>query len=349
MKSDSFRFGCFTLDVENRLLCRDGVMLDVSSRYLDALVRHAGGLVPKDQFMNDVWRGVPVTDEALTQCIRSLRRVLNDDAARPSFIETVPKHGYRFIALVETGAPEPAKAAPLPNASKLDWRTFWTVGLAGIGGGGVAGLFGGIFYGVAGGSHDMGATSTVLVLSALTVLVALIGAAGVSFGMAAMGLFKPGTGPSTIVGGAAGGFFVGGIVRLLGLDAFSLLLGQSPTHITGALEGAILGAAVGLGVWLGGNPSQAHPLWRRALPAAAVGLFAGVAIPAAGGNLLGGSLNALAEAIPPSRFRLDQIGAPLGEGSFGLISEMATGGLEGMLCAAGVTVAILLAKRRFAE
>jgi DNA-binding winged helix-turn-helix (wHTH) protein len=356
MKSDSFRFDHFTLDVESRLLCRDGVVLDVSSRYFDALVllvRNAGRLVPKNQFMDHVWRGVPVTDEALTQCIRSLRRVLEDDATRPRFIETVPKHGYRFIAPVDVGEAIPATGAPLESVSRLDLRTFWALSGAGIVGGGIAGLLGGIFYGFYGGGQGIGGASLVLVLTALSVLIALIGAAGVSFGMATAGLFKPGTGPvtplATIVGGAAGGFLVGGIVKLLGLDAFHLLLGQSPTHITGALEGAVLGGAVGLGLYLGTATPSTQTLLRRILPAAAVGAIVGVAIPAAGGHLLGGSLNALAEVLPQSRLRLDQIGVLLGEEGFGRISEMATGGLEGMLFAACMTGAILLAKRQISE
>lgn len=350
MKSDSFRFGRFTLDVESRLLCRDGAALDVSSRYFDALVllvRNAGGLVPKDKFMDDVWRGVPVTDEALTQCIRSLRRALDDDAAQPSFIETVPKHGYRFIAAVVVGDAMPA--ARLAIASKHDWRRFWALGGAGIVGGGVAGLLGGIFYGFSGGSQGMGGASIVLVLTALTVLIALIGAAGVSFGMAAAGLFKSGYGPFTIIGGATGGFVIGGIVKLLGLDTFNLLLGHSPAHITGALEGGVLGGAVGLGLWLGSRTPSTQTLLRRMLPAAAVGAVAGMAIAGAGGQLLGGSLNALSEVLPQSRLRLDQIGALFGESEFGPISQMATGGLEGMLFAACMTGTILLAKRQLAE
>jgi DNA-binding winged helix-turn-helix (wHTH) protein len=352
MKSSSFRFGPFTLDVESRLLHRDGVVLDVSSRYFDALVllvRNAGGLVSKDQFMEDVWRGVPVTDEALTQCIRSLRRALQDDAARPRFIETVPKHGYRFIAAVHVGDAVPSAGALLPKPSTLDWQAFWALGGAGIVGGGIAGLLGGIFYGFAGGAQGMGGASIVLVLTALTVLVALMGAAGVSFGMAAVGLFKSGVGPSIILGGAAGGFLVGGIVKLLGLDAFNLLLGQSPTQITGALEGGVLGAAVGLGRYLATRTPSTRSLSRKTLPAAAVGAIAGVAIPAAGGQLLGGSLNALAQALPQSKLRLDQIGALFGESGFGVISQMATGGLEGMLFAAGMTGAILLAERQRAQ
>ena len=66
----------------------------------------------KDRFLDEVWRGVPVTDEALTQCVRTLRRQLGDDAAEPRFIETVPKHGYRFIAPVRMAEDQAVPAKP---------------------------------------------------------------------------------------------------------------------------------------------------------------------------------------------------------------------------------------------
>ena len=122
MKTGSFRFGNFTVDVEQRQLRRDGALVDVSNRYFDALtllLSEAGGLVSKDRFMDEVWRGVPVTDEALTQCIKSLRRHLDDDAARPLYIETVPKHGYRFVASVEQ-VPAASEEARDPSAAVFD-------------------------------------------------------------------------------------------------------------------------------------------------------------------------------------------------------------------------------------
>lgn len=348
MKSDSLRFGRFTLQVSSRRLYCDGVVVDVSSRYFDALVllaTNAGALVSKDQFMDDVWRGVPVTDEALTQCIRSLRRVLGDDAARPMFIETVPKHGYRFIAPVERDVGHAAT-----TAATTDWAAFWALGGAGVVGGGLAGLLGGLFYGFAGASQPMapgmGATSIVLVLTAITVLVALLGAAGVSFGIAAVGLWNSGRSSAIMAGGAVGGFLIGGIVKLLGLDAFNLVLGQSPTQMTGALEGAVIGAAVGLGLWLGRRQMRHMPLRFAILPAALIGGLGGAGIVMAGGRLLGGSIYELARLLPQSRLRFDQIGGFFGETGFGPISQIVTAGLEGMLFAAGVTAAILLAQRQ---
>src|SRR3712207_8664132 len=119
MESGGFRFERFVLDPGDRQLRRDDVPVELNARYLDALallVREAGKLVSKDRFLEEVWRGVPVTDEALTQCIKTLRRQHGDDAASPRFIETVPKHGYRFIAPVE-GVGDAAgvrPAAPAP-------------------------------------------------------------------------------------------------------------------------------------------------------------------------------------------------------------------------------------------
>ena len=119
MPSAGFRFDQFQLDPANRRLTRGGAPVELNARYLDALVllvREPGQLVHKDRFMAEVWRGIPVTDEALTQCIRTLRRQLGDDAGSPRFIETVAKHGYRFIAPVEPGE-GPAPPAPSTRAS----------------------------------------------------------------------------------------------------------------------------------------------------------------------------------------------------------------------------------------
>ena len=133
----TIRFGDFALDTANRRLLRDGEEVDLGSRYFDALallVSRRGELVTKDAFMDDVWRGIPVTDEALTQCIRTLRRALGDDASAPRFIQTVPKHGYRFLGEIEGAAPDTAAA---PRAS-LPSRIAGACTLAGLAAGVVA-------------------------------------------------------------------------------------------------------------------------------------------------------------------------------------------------------------------
>lgn len=353
----SFRFERFALDPRDRQLRRDDVPVELNARYLDALallVREAGKLVSKDRFLEEVWRGVPVTDEALTQCIRTLRRQLGDDAVRPRFIETVPKHGYRFIAPIEwiRDEPEAGAGARAPSAAKAtppyDWRQFLLLGGAGTLGAGVAGIIGGLFYGFVGASQPlapgMGAASVLLVLLWLTIAAALMGGTGVSFGIAASG-FAWGRPWGSIVGGALGGLVVGGVVKLLGLDAFNLLLGRSPGDITGAAEGALLGGAVGLGAWLGPRGAGPLSLRRSVAVAGLAGGGAGILISLLGGRLMGGSLDLLARPFPGSRLRLDQIGGMFGEDGFGPISQVVTGGLEGVLFGGCIVGAMTIARR----
>lgn len=81
---------------------------------LVALAHHAGQVVSKEALRREVWRGVVVTDDALTRCISVLRHLLGDDAQHPRFIETIPKCGYRLIAGVARNAHSRRGIAILP-------------------------------------------------------------------------------------------------------------------------------------------------------------------------------------------------------------------------------------------
>lgn len=340
----AFRFDRFSLHPDERQLRRDGVPVELNARYFDALVllvREQGRLVSKDRFMDVVWRGVPVTDEALTQCIRTLRRVLDDAAVGSRFIETVPKHGYRFIAPVDGG--EAAGAARPASAGA--WRNFFLTGAGGTIGGALAGLLGGLIYGFAGASApESGALSVLLVLVSLCLLVATIGAAGVAFGIAAAGFAPRRHWLWDMSGGAFGGLAVGAAVKLLGLDAFDLLFGRSPGDITGAFEGMLLGGAVGLGAWWARGLSLRRGMAAGALTTGAAGLL----VTLTGGRMMAGSLDLLARQFPESRLRLDGFGALFGEAGLGRVAQIATGGLEGALFGAGIVGAMIVAARRFA-
>lgn len=363
-----FRFDDFELDTTERRLRRAGAPVDLNARYLDALallVREHGRLVSKDRFLDEVWGGIAVTEEALTQCVRTLRRQLGDSVANPRYIETVPKHGYRFIATVvevdadgaatdsaatTRTATTPVRGIATTAARTWTWRQSLALAAAGTTGAGVAGVLGGLFYGFAGASQPlapgMGAVSMLLVMVCLTIVAAVAGGAAVSAGIAASALL-PGSARDartrwrwSIAGGALGGLLVGAVAKLLGLDAFNLLLGQSPGDITGAPEGLVLGAAVGFGVWFGARKG-ASP-WRRGSVVAATlaGACAGLAIPLLGGRMMGGSLDLLARSFPNSRLRLDQVGALFGEHGFGTIAQAATGALEGALFGACIVGAM---------
>ncbi len=352
MAPGCFRFDRFLLDPGDRRLTRDGAPVELNARYLDALsllVREQGKLVSKDRFLDEVWRGVPVTDEALTQCIRTIRRQLGDDAANPRFIETVPKHGYRFIGPVESPEPETrAPAAPAPAATPTTSSAlFFQPGVAGMIGGGAAGVLGGLFYGLGAAQplqSGMGASSIVLVLIALTAGVGVIGGAGVGIGIAAARSAWGRASPGSIIGGAFGGLIVGAVVKLLGVDAFNLLFGQSPGGMTGAGEGVLLGAAIGFGTWL--SAGRALGLRLSVAATALTGAVVGGLIPVLGGRLMGGSLDLLARQFPTSRLSLDPIGRLFGEPVFGPISQAVTGGLEGALFCGSVVGTIILMQRR---
>jgi DNA-binding winged helix-turn-helix (wHTH) protein len=355
MVTGRFRFDSFLLDPDDRQLRRDGEPVELNARYLDALallVREQGRLVSKDRFLEEVWRGVPVTDEALTQCIKTLRRQLGDEAGRPRFIETVPKHGYRFIAAVTPVEDEAGSTAAVPVEAprQAGWRDALLLGAAGTAGGGVAGIVGGLFYGFAGASQPLqpgvGSASVLIVLICLTVAVALLGAAGVAFGMAGARYASGRHGAWSIAGAAAGGLVVGAAVKLIGSDAVNLLFGQQLGGITGAPEGAMLGAAVGLGAWLGRGGAGGVRLRRSVAAAALAGGGAGILITLLGGRLLGGSLELLARIMPNNRLRLDQIGGLFGESGLGPVSQMVTSALEGALFAACVVGAMALARRQ---
>src|SRR5688572_29650163 len=356
MAAGRYQFDRFSLDPVGRRLFSGEHLVELNSRYFDALLlllKHPGALISKERFLQEVWQGIPVTDEVLTQCIKTLRRQLGDSATQPRLIETIPKHGYRFIAAVDCvedsdAATQEKNLAPVAQtvaaAGAYDWRQFWLTLGAGTTGGGVAGLLGGLAFGFAAAAQaqqsGIGALSALLVLAALATLLALIGAAGVVGGIAAARLVARNLPFGGLVGGAVGGLLVGAFGKLIGHDAFLLLFGQAPGDITGALEGLLLGAAVGLADDFGRRSAADWSMRRNLLLAAAIGALAGLLIAMTGGQLLGGSLARLAESFPDARLHLDPLGTLLG--SFGATVTNAMEGAWFTLCLAG---ALVLARR----
>lgn len=340
-------FGDYRLDPAERRLTRAGEPVELNGRYLDALfllASHPGALVTRERFMTEVWRGVPVTDEALTQCIRSLRRSLGDDAARPHIIETVPKHGYRFIAEV-TKAPshasptEPENRKHPPVTAK---ESPLLLAAAGLAGGGTAGLLGGIGYGLIAANTPppgTGAISILLVLICLCLLVGLLGGLGVGAGIAAGRQLPDNRLFPVMVGGALGGLIVGALGRLVGLDAFALVVGSRPAAITGASEGLLIGALAGAAAWIALRRPPPS-LERVALIGAALGAAAGLLVAAGGGQMMAGSLAALAAAHPQA-----PLGALLGSPDLAPWLRFASSALEGATFVATLALAFGLIAR----
>ena len=337
-----FSFERFILDTDDRRLKANGEPVELNTRYFDALallVGSQGRLVAKDRFLSDVWRGIPVTDEALTQCIKTLRRQLGDDAGRPRFIETVPKHGYRFIAPVQLL--EGAKREPKSERDR--WREFLVEGVAGTLGGSLAGMIGGLFYGLSASSDANGAAiSVLLVMVCLTLLVAVIGGAGVSFAIASSAFSRTRSWAWILIAGALGGLVVGSFGRLLGLDAFGLLFGHSPVGITGGMEGLLVGLAVALGVCLS---SRSNSVGGSAAIAAICGAIGGGVIALLGGRLMLGSLAVLGRDFPKSQLHVEQVGRLFGESDFGPVTQYVSAALECALFSGCAVAAMTLARR----
>jgi len=96
-------FEPFELDSARRRLTAGGEPAAISDRHLDillVLVARAGEIVSKDDLLQAGWKDVAVGDNSLEQAISSLRRVLGAHAGGGACIETVPRRGYRFSAVV---------------------------------------------------------------------------------------------------------------------------------------------------------------------------------------------------------------------------------------------------------
>ena len=95
-----FRFGEFTLLPRRRLLLRSGVAIPLIPKYFDLLqllVERRHEALDRREIFDRVWADVVVTDGALSQAIRTLRRALQDDSRAPQYIRTVSRHGYQFV------------------------------------------------------------------------------------------------------------------------------------------------------------------------------------------------------------------------------------------------------------
>ena len=95
-----YRFSEFVLSPRRRVLARGGRELPLIPRYFDLLVflvAHRSEAVHRRDIFDRVWSDVVVSDSALSQAIRTIRRTLGDDSREPRFIRTVSRHGYQFV------------------------------------------------------------------------------------------------------------------------------------------------------------------------------------------------------------------------------------------------------------
>lgn len=125
-----YEFGPFRMLPAERLLLREGTPVPLTDKTFDTLlvlVRRQGQLVERSELIRSVWADSFVEEGNLTVVICALRKALGDENGERKYIQTVARHGYRFIAEVrqvfsEDAAPRGAEPAvtqekALPSAS----------------------------------------------------------------------------------------------------------------------------------------------------------------------------------------------------------------------------------------
>jgi DNA-binding winged helix-turn-helix (wHTH) protein/TolB-like protein/Flp pilus assembly protein TadD len=98
-----YEFGPFRLDPVRHRLTRDGELIPLTPKALElllALIQHSGKVVEKDELMQRVWPDTFVEESNLSVHVFALRKALGETLEGQSYIETVPRQGYRFMASV---------------------------------------------------------------------------------------------------------------------------------------------------------------------------------------------------------------------------------------------------------
>lgn len=116
----SYEFGPFRLDAAEYVLLRDGRVVPLTPKVFETLlvlVQNSGHVVDKNELYKQVWQDAFVEETNLTKNISILRKILNDGDADKTFIETVPKRGYRFVVPVREAEYNGNGSRPVTSAT----------------------------------------------------------------------------------------------------------------------------------------------------------------------------------------------------------------------------------------
>ncbi|HYP08800.1 MAG TPA: winged helix-turn-helix domain-containing protein [Bryobacteraceae bacterium] len=133
MLDSRVHFGPFTYDSEQRALYRGDQPVPLAPKTLDllhVLLEERGRIVEKADLMRRVWPETTVEDVGLARNVSLLRKALGDEADDASFIETVPRRGYRFVADVLHDVPPAPMPEPPARRSRRPFLILITVSAA---------------------------------------------------------------------------------------------------------------------------------------------------------------------------------------------------------------------------
>jgi DNA-binding winged helix-turn-helix (wHTH) protein len=354
-----YRFSDFTLSTRTRRLIRDGQPLPLIPRYLDLLIfliERRREAVHRREIFDRVWTDVIVSDSALSQAVRTLRRTLGDDPREPRFIRTVSRHGYQFtwpdvIEGPDDDAPDSPPGVTTAESEQARQKLGASIAALMAGAlqacrgsavaGGAAGIAGGLALVV---SPSSSATSAVV-----PVLLLVGGAAGAAGGLgvgAGLAFAESSSRLRNVVGltgGAAlGGGTIGVLVEWLMRTGLGTIVGVR-LSIGGAVEGLTIGAAAGLGYAL----ARRLRAGRMTLPCRWAAVATSCAVAAlllawSGRPLVGGTLHEIARAARGSQVSLAPLGRLVGEPEFGPLSQSLIAACEGGLFGLGVAAGLFL-------
>jgi len=99
------KFGVFELNLDTEELRKFGIPIKLRPqpfRMLALLASHAGQVVTREEIKEQLWGEDTYVDfeHGMNKCVKQIRTALSDDVNKPVYIETVPRHGYRFLAPV---------------------------------------------------------------------------------------------------------------------------------------------------------------------------------------------------------------------------------------------------------
>lgn len=123
-----YRFGTFEFDRETGELRRNGRVIALEpqpAKALGLLLSKPGDVVTREELKAAVWGSETHVDfdRGIAYCISQVRTALGDSGENPRFVQTVPKHGFKFIAPVAPVAPDAPGAPAAPARAFNNWVT----------------------------------------------------------------------------------------------------------------------------------------------------------------------------------------------------------------------------------
>jgi len=123
-RPEKFKLGGWLVEPSLDRISRGEQKISLQPQVMDLLLylaRHSREVVSTGDLLENLWPDRVVTMASIYSSLKQLRDALGDDARHPTYIQTIPKRGYRLIAAVEDQV-EPLSASEMAPATTWRWR-----------------------------------------------------------------------------------------------------------------------------------------------------------------------------------------------------------------------------------